>query len=193
MTRLVSHNSALEQRLPGDLAIWFFILAELTVFAIFFIGFAVTEQLNPQMFLDGKLALHPIAGLINTVSLISSSLFVALSLQYLHENKRQKTFICLVLAFLLACLYVAVKMWEYQVLFGQGFNLETNTFFTLYFLITGFHFSHLILGMIILIFMMIKAHKINTQEGVSGFESGACYWHMLDMLWVVLFPLIYVI
>ena len=68
---------ALEKRLPGDLAMWFFILAELTVFAILFIGFAVAEQLNPEMFIEGKAKLHQIAGLINTLTLITSSFLVA--------------------------------------------------------------------------------------------------------------------
>ena len=64
-----------DKKLPGDLAMWFFILAELTVFAIFFIGFSVSEQLNAAMFSQGKAQLHQTAGLINTIALITSSFF----------------------------------------------------------------------------------------------------------------------
>jgi len=181
-------------KLPGDLAMWFFILAELTVFAIFFIGFAVAEQLNSAMFILGKAKLHPIAGLINTAALITSSLFVALALRAFHLQKQRHVMWLLITAELIAVIYLVVKIWEYQFLITQGINIETNTFFTLYFLITGFHFMHVLLGLVILMFMTIKAYRNQySNKDPSGFESGACYWHMVDMLWIILFPLIYVI
>jgi nitric oxide reductase NorE protein len=185
---------ALEKRLPGDLAMWFFILAELTVFAILFIGFAVAEQLNPEMFIEGKAKLHQIAGLINTLTLITSSFFVALALSAMHKGDGKKSAKLLVVAKLVASFYIAVKLWEYLSLFDQNIDIETNTFFTLYFMITFFHLMHILLGMIILAFMAVKAakNKYNTNN-LSGFESGASYWHMVDMLWIILFPLIYVI
>jgi nitric oxide reductase NorE protein len=181
------------KKLPGDLAMWFFILAELTVFAIFFVGFAITEQLYPNMFILGKAQLHPTAGLINTLALITSSFFVALSLTCLHQKQTQKTIRFLWLAQLLAMLYLAVKMWEYNFLFSIGIGIETNTFFTLYFLITFFHFLHVVLGMVILGFMMRNTSQNKYVEQTSGFEAGASYWHMVDMLWIILFPLIYIV
>jgi nitric oxide reductase NorE protein len=173
---------------------WFFILAELTVFAILFIGFAVAEQLNPEMFIEGKAKLHQIAGLINTLTLITSSFFVALALSAMHKGDGKKSAKLLVVAKLVASFYIAVKLWEYLSLFDQNIDIETNTFFTLYFMITFFHLMHILLGMIILAFMAVKAakNKYNTNN-LSGFESGASYWHMVDMLWIILFPLIYVI
>ncbi|GHE83928.1 cytochrome c oxidase subunit 3 family protein [Thalassotalea profundi] len=182
-----------DKKLPGDLAMWFFILAELTVFAMFFIGFAITEYLNQQLFIEGKAQLHTASGVINTIALITSSLFVALSVNALHQNKVKQIVWYLIFALLFAFIYLFVKSWEYQSLFLQGIDIETNTFFTLYFLITAFHFLHVVLGMVILIFMLLKAVKNAYKENHSGFESGACYWHMVDMLWIILFPLIYVI
>ena len=136
------------KRLPGDLAMWFFILAELTVFAILFIGFAVSEQAATW----------------------------------------------LIIAKLVACLYIGVKIWEYFSLFELDIGIETNTFFTLYFMITFFHLMHVLLGMVILAFVTVKAAKNEyNASNISGFESGASYWHMVDMLWIILFPLIYVI
>lgn len=181
-------------RLPGDLAMWFFILAELTVFAILFIGFAVSEQLNQEMFTEGKAQLHQISGLINTLTLITSSYFVALALTKMHQGDGKQATKLLVIAKLVACIYIGVKVWEYLSLFEQGINIETNTFFTLYFMITFFHLMHVLLGMVILVFVAIKAAKNEyNAENISGFESGASYWHMVDMLWIILFPLIYVI
>lgn len=186
------------KKLPGDLAMWFFILAELTVFAIFFIGFAIAENLNLVMFAEGKAQLHKVAGLINTVALITSSYFVAISLHSMRVNNERQAVNRLVIALLFAGVYVILKLWEYQALFSQGIDIETNTFFTLYFLITAFHFMHILLGMVILGYMAVNAYKDkyndpNTENEFSGFESGACYWHMVDLLWIILFPLIYVI
>ncbi len=181
------------KKLPGDLAMWFFILAELTVFALFFIGFAVTEQLNSEMFILGKAKLHALAGLVNTLALITSSLFVACAVGAIKVNKVSLSVRWLLTAQLFAVVYLVVKGWEYQSLFAQDIDIETNTFFTLYFLITMFHFMHVLLGMVILFYIMRGAQKGDYQQDVSGFESGACYWHMVDMLWIILFPLIYVI
>lgn len=187
-------SSILKKRLPGDLAMWFFILAELTVFAILFIGFAVSEQLNEQMFIKGKAKLHQMSGLINTLTLITSSFFVALALNKMHQGFGKQSAQLLVAAKLVASVYVGVKLWEYLSLFEQGIDIETNTFFTLYFMITFFHLMHVLLGMVILVFVALKAAKNEyNASNISGFESGASYWHMVDMLWIILFPLIYVI
>ena len=182
------------KHLPGDLAMWFFILAELTVFAILFIGFAVSEQLNTEMFTQGKAKLHQLSGLINTLTLITSSYFVALALNKMHQGCGKQAAQFLVIAKLIASVYIGVKLSEYLSLFEQGINIETNTFFTLYFLITAFHLMHVLLGMVILSFIAHSAwHDKYQNNDLSGFEAGASYWHMVDLLWIVLFPLIYVI
>ncbi len=184
-----------DNKLPGDMAMWFFILAELSVFALFFIGFAVAENLNETMFLQGKAHLHKVAGLINTLALITSSFAVALALQALHQGKEKIAARRLLYALAIACIYIVTKLWEYQALFDQGIDIETNTFFTLYFLITAFHFMHILLGMVILAYMTKQAFQeaYLANENISGFEAGASYWHMVDMLWIILFPLIYII
>ena len=180
--------------LPGDLAMWFFILAELTVFAILFISFAVTEQLNIEMFAESRAKIHQMSGLINTITLITSSFFVALALNKMHQGLGKQATQLLVLAKLTACVYIGVKLWEYGTLFDLDIDIETNTFFTLYFMITFFHLMHVLLGMVILAFVAIKASKNEyNSSNIAGFEAGASYWHMVDLLWIILFPLIYVI
>ena len=183
-----------EKKLPGDLAMWFFILAELTVFAMFFIGFAISEQQNTAMFTQGKALLHQTSGLINTIALITSSFFVALALSAIHKARSKKAVFFLLTAKAFALVYISVKIWEYLSLFDMGITIETNTFFTLYFLITAFHLMHVLLGMVILLFIAHSAWHGKYHKGnLSGFESGASYWHMVDLLWIILFPLIYVI
>jgi len=183
-----------DKKLPGDLAMWFFILAELTVFAIFFIGFAVSEQLNTDIFAQGKAQLHQTSGLINTLALITSSFFVALALSAMHKTQSKKAVYLILIAKVFASIYISVKIWEYLSLFEQGITIETNSFFTLYFLITAFHLMHVLLGMVILSFIAHSAwHDKYNNNDLSGFEAGASYWHMVDLLWIILFPLIYVI
>ena len=112
----------------------------------------------------------------------------------MHQGFGKQAAKLLIVAKLVACIYIGVKIWEYLSLFEQGIDIETNTFFTLYFMITFFHLMHVLLGMVILVFVALKAAKNEyNASNISGFESGASYWHMVDMLWIILFPLIYVI
>tara|TARA_R110000787_G_scaffold161291_4_gene274729 strand:+ start:695 stop:1282 length:588 start_codon:yes stop_codon:yes gene_type:complete len=190
---LVVSPKSINKRLPGDLAMWFFILAELTVFSLFFIAFAVTEQFNVEMFIAGKSMLHTFAGLINTLALITSSFLVVLSLKSVSVGKSQQSVYLLILSILAACVYMATKLWEYNQLFVMGIDIETNTFFTLYFLITGFHFLHVLLGIVILICIAVNVKNGGYKESITGFEAGASYWHMVDLVWIILFPLIYIL
>jgi len=146
------------------------------------------------MFREGKNQLHPTAGLLNTIALITSSFFVALSLHAMHANKGKKAAILIGIAQVVAVIYIVIKLWEYSSLFELGLDIETNSFFTLYFMITFFHLMHVLLGMVILTYIAIRASKNEYNvDNISGFEAGASYWHMVDMLWIILFPLIYVI
>lgn len=180
--------------LPGDVAMWFFILMELTVFAIFFIGFATTQNFYPDMFTAGKASLHSLAGLICTLALITSSYFVALAGIRLRQGNRSGCSLFLIAALMTATVYLVTKFWEYSQLIEAGYNLSTNTFYTLYFFITFFHLMHVVLGMVILGYMLRRTRQGAYKTGEhSGFESGASYWHMVDLVWIVLFPIIYVI
>ncbi len=187
-------TSAIEQkRLPGDLAIWIFILAELTVFAALFLVFSVSKTLNPEMFTEGQATLHPLSGLINTLSLITSSYFVAKAVLLASQGQLKKSAWWIWVGIVTASIYIFTKFWEYQSLMALGFSLRTNLFYTLYFFITFFHFMHVLMGMVILIYVANKARNGGYDDDITGVETGASYWHMVDMVWVVLFPLIYVI
>ena len=150
--------------------------------------------MNMAMFAEGKNQLHQLSGLINTIALISSSFFVALALNAIHQVNNKQAVHWLLLAKCFAFIYIFVQGWEYFALFEQGISIETNTLFTLYFLITAFHLMHVMLGLVILMCLSYNAwHGYYQKENISGFEAGASYWHMVDLLWIILFPLIYVI
>lgn len=183
-----------QQRLPGDLAMWFFILAELTVFAILILAFAVTQVLSPELFHQSRAALDSSTGLTLTLSLLTSGLFAALAVEQVRQARPSRGAALLLAALISACVYVLLKLNEYGHLAGLGLGIEHNTFFTLYWILTGFHFLHVLLGMLILGWMAERCRRrAYSADDCTGLESGVLYWHMVDMVWVLLFPLVYVL
>lgn len=180
--------------LPGDFAVWMLILIEISTFGLMFIGFSAVRSLEREMFLAGQAVIHPFAGLINTLALLAASGFVAQGVLDNRKNRQQRAAVMLLLGVAMALVYIVVKLWEYWQLGSAGYGLNGDQFFIMYFLLTGFHFMHVVLGMV---FLLIMARKLLRQDygpnNQAGLESGACYWHMIDLIWVVLFPIVYVI
>ena len=178
---------------PGDLAIWIFILAELSVFAIFFVAYAFTRMSNPELFNLYQANLDRGAALINTLALITSSYFVVRALAAIRIGGGGLCARWLGLAILMGLVFLGVKGFEYAHHFGQGITLSTNRFYMFYLSLTFFHFMHVILGLVILLAVALKARKgdYDAQEH-TGVETGASYWHMVDLVWLILFPLVYV-
>lgn len=178
---------------PGDLAIWVFILAELLVFAIFFSAFAFTRMDNVELFNQYQQTLDRQAALINTIALITSSYFVVRAVLSVQEGNNQWCVKWLLAAISMGMIFVVVKFFEFSHHFGNGINLSTNTFYMFYLSLTFFHFMHVILGMGILAAVAYKAHTGGySPEDHIGVETGASYWHMVDLVWLILFPLVYV-
>src|SRR3989338_2585015 len=180
--------------LPGDLAMWLFIFAELAVFGILILTFAVTQRLNSELFHEGRQALDSSIGLALTLSLLTSGLLTALAVEQVRQLRPLRAAWLLVAALASACLYLVLKLEEYGHLLSLGLDLEANTFFTLYWLLTGFHFLHVLLGMLILGWMANRCRLHAYGPGdCSALESGVLYWHMVDLVWVLLFPLVYLL
>lgn len=173
---------------------WLFILAELTVFALLILTFAVAQALQPQLFHDSRLLLDTSTGLALTLSLLTAGLFAALAQEQVRQSQARRGAWLLLAALLSSSLYVGLKLDEYRHLAGQDLGLEHNTFFTLYWLLTGFHFLHVLLGIVILGWLAERCRRCAYTTGdLSALESGVLYWHMVDLVWVLLFPLVYVL
>jgi len=182
------------RHLPGDLAMWFFILAELTVFAILILAFAVAQMLYPEQFSESRAALDSSMGLALTLSLLTSGLFAALAVEQVRQARQGRAALLLLAALASSCVYVVLKLNEYSHLAWLGLGMEHNTFFTLYWILTGFHFLHVLLGMVILAWLAERCRRgAYRLDDYSGLESGVLYWHMVDLVWVLLFPLVYVL
>ncbi len=186
---------------PGDFAIWIIIYVELITFGLLFLGYAFSRRANLEMFNSSQLVLSQTSGFINTFILITSSYFVVKAVQsvqnmseenYKEFNKQASKW--LLFAIICGVAFLFIKITEFTHIFGMGIHLSTNNFFMFYILLTGFHFMHVLLGTIILfnIYQKTKIYGYKPNE-YSGFETGASYWHMVDLLWIVLFPLVYII
>lgn len=193
MTTATLSSPTPPKRLPGDLAIWFFILAELLAFAVFFAAYAFARASHVEEFNLYQQTLDRNAGALNTVLLITGSWFVARAVQAAHRDHSAAIARNLLLGWLCGGGFLVVKGFEYAAKFGAGISLSTNTFYMFYISLTFFHFMHVLLGMVILTILWVQARKgvYGTHEA-NGLESGAAYWHMVDLLWIVLFPLVYV-
>ncbi|QTR54737.1 cytochrome c oxidase subunit 3 family protein [Thiothrix unzii] len=179
--------------LPGDLAMWFFILAELLVFAVFFASYAFARSSNVELFNHYQQTLNRDIGAANTVILLTGSLFVVLAVQAVKAGNSVLCRNWLLAGATSGAVFLLLKGVEFADKFAHGISLSTNTFYMFYLSLTFFHFMHVIMGMIILGAVAWKAHTGDysaTQH--TGVETGASYWHMVDLVWIVLFPLVYV-
>jgi len=187
---------------PGDFAIWLVIYIELVTFGLMFLGYAFSRHADVELFNKSQLLLNQTSGFIDTLILITGSYFIVKAVNLVKNAKgeqiikevNQKASKWVLASVLFGCLFLINKLLEFSDIFGQGISLDTNKFFMFYLLLTMFHFMHVTLGTIILfnIFRRTKASAYNA-ENTRGIETGAVYWHLVDVLWIVLFPLIYII
>nr|MBP8194798.1 cytochrome c oxidase subunit 3 [Azonexus sp.] len=173
------------RRLPGDLAIWVFILSEMLVFAVFFAAYAFARAKNVELFNEYQQTVNRDLGALNTFLLITGSWFVVRAVQAAHRDDLPAVPRNILLGFLCGGGFLVVKVIEYAAKFGAGITMSTNTFYMFYISLTFFHFMHVILGMVILAVIWVQARKgAYTSKDAHGLESGAAYWHMVDLLWI---------
>lgn len=180
--------------LPGDLALWIFIFAEMLVFGVLFVAYAFTRANNVALFNDSQLTLSQTSGAINTLVLITSSYFVVRGVSAIKRGLSKQCAHWLTGALLLGGVFISIKLVEFYAKFAADITMSTNTFYMFYLSLTFFHFMHVLMGMVILGSIIVKAHRggYSAQEH-AGVETGASFWHMVDFLWIILFPLVYII
>ena len=168
-------------------------MAELLVFALFFASYAFTRANHVELFNSSQLTLDRDFALFNTLSLISSSYFAVRALAAIREDNPKLCFNWLIAALLMGLLFLAIKLVEYSAHYAHGINMRTNLFYMFYFSLTFFHFLHVVMGMVILAAnaYKTKAGHYSSHEH-TGIETGTSYWHMVDLVWIILFPLVYV-
>jgi len=180
---------------PGDKAMWVFIFAELVTFLLFFLVFAWLERGDPAGFAAGRSDLHPGLGLLNTLVLLTGGALALAGVRRLEADGAQNGRAAgqwFSAAAITGLAFSAVKLTEFAGLFAQGRHLSSSTFHFFYFFLCFIHLAHVWLGMALLLWARRRAGRERpAAERLSAWQAAAAYWHMVDLVWLVLFPLVY--
>ncbi len=182
------------RRLPGVEGVWVFVIADMTVFAVLFGSFIVGRHQNPDLFEGSRHALNPNFGGVNTLILLTSSWFAALALDAVRRSRFALAQRFIGGALLCGLGFMVSKAIEYTEKLNAGISVLTNDFFMYYFTLTGIHLFHVVAGNVVLLVLwfMARSRSFDPQRPVVV-ECGAIYWHMVDLIWIILFPLLYLV
>lgn len=188
----------------SKLGMWLFIFTELLLFGGLFLVYTVFRAEYPKNFHEGSLELSVTIGSINTIALLFSSMTVAMALSAIQKNNKILAMRLIAVTLLMAVVFLFNKYLEWSMKFEHGLypgsklmpHLDRGDlmFFSLYFFMTGLHALHIIVGMVLLTicFFKIKNGTLHYQKYIH-LENGALYWHLVDLIWIFLFPLLYLI
>jgi nitric oxide reductase NorE protein len=189
-----STTAAPARRIPGETGTGVFLFGDMLVFAAFFATFMVERAKAPDVFDSARKTLHLGVGLANTLVLLTSSLFVVGALRALRSGARHIVRSAITAAMVCGGVFIALKVFEYHSLVTDGHGVGANHFYLYYFILTGVHLLHVCVGMAILSFLRTQARLPELSGNrMAVIEGGACFWHLVDLLWIVLFPLLYLV
>ena len=185
------------RRVPGESGIWIFILLDILIFSEMFGIFAWYRAENAELFESSQHAVNPAYGLVYTLLLLTSSWCVVMAVSAVRQRMFEMASKLVLWGFALGAAFVAVKFVEYGVKLSSGITPVTNEFFMFFFVLTFVHLLHVSVGLGVLLYVRnqvrVLQHSANRpdQNPMRMIETGAVYWHMVDLLWIVLFALFY--
>ncbi len=176
---------------PGGILLWILIFLELITFGAALVFLVINSKEDPEIFHQSRLALNATFGAMNTVFLLTSGFFMATTVHHFKKNNNKKASFYLKLTMLGGLLFLILKSVEYYLKINAGYTIGYDSFFTFYWLLTGFHVIHVIVGLAILLFMQNDINK--SKALLEDVEASAAFWHMCDLIWLLLFPTLYLI
>lgn len=180
--------------MPAEAELWIFIMGDLTVFGVFFAVWGWSYARNPAMFELGRASMSQSIGLTETLTLISSSAAVVTALTRARWKQWSRACAWYLAAIGFGAVFVVLKAFEYGRRLTTGLDPLAGEFFMYYFVFTGIHLLHVLIGLLGLGAAARSMRPRATRRyGVALLEGIGVYWHMVDVLWVVLFSLIYLI
>ena len=183
-----------EKRIPGNKGIWVGITCEFIEFAVLFIVYFVARAHFPDAFQQGADRLSRVSGTIITLLMVTSSFFIACSVTTMRAGRRQASIYWLIAGLLVALGYPVAKYLEIQWNLAHGINGESGIFFTVYYYLTFNHLVHATWGILGILWVLARLlFRGYSSEDYAGLEALACYWHATDIIWLVIFPLFYVL
>lgn len=184
-------TSPRQRRVPAEPGLWILIFGDMIVFALFFGTFGYYRLQEPTVFHAAQPLLNQSLGLLNTLLLLTSSWAVVMAVHAARLAKPLRATRFALAGILLGFGFVAVKALEYSEKFVACLYPTTNTFLMLYFAFTGIHLIHVLIGLGALFFLKSRVSRPLGDNGGAIIEGCAIFWHMVDMLWVVLFAIFY--
>lgn len=190
----------------GRMGVWLFLITEILFFGGLFCAFAVFRSWYYDSFVEAHHHLDKVMGATNTVVLISSSFTMAMGVRSAQQSKKGQTSLMLFLTIAFACVFLVIKYFEYSHKFHEGllpgalFHAEgfhtahPGMFFAVYFMMTGVHGLHILIGIGLLTWILIRNNRGEfSSKYYAPIEGVGLYWHLVDLVWIYLFPLLYLI
>lgn len=183
--------AASQHGLPGEPGLWLFIIADMAMFGLFFLLFVLAQAQEPEIFQSSRSQLDPFLGFANTVILICSGWWIARAVDTGRVGDFGLARRQLAIGVLVGLGFAATKLYEYGAKVAAGVSFTANEFFIYYFCLTGIHFIHFLVGIGLLSWSFLKLGPGQSGAPLPWLEGSAAYWHMVDLLWLVLFPMLY--
>jgi cytochrome c oxidase subunit III len=190
----------------AKMGMWVFLYTEIAFFGGLFVAYIIYRSWNPDLFTMAATQLDTILGATNTLVLIASSLTIALAIRAIQTDHKQRAIYLLLSTVVLAGVFMVIKAFEYGEKFAKGIfpgsyytyegiaHDSANVFFSIYYMMTGLHALHVIIGIGIILWVAWKVHKNRfSSEYYTPVEITGLYWHLVDIIWIFLFPLLYLI
>jgi len=178
---------------PGGILMWIIIFLELITFSLALISMVYSSKESPELFHNSRLQLNTTIGAVNTIFLIISGFCMAQSVNFLKQKNIDKSKLFLMLTIIGGFLFLGLKGVEYYDKIEAGFNIGYNSFFTYYWMLTLFHVVHVVVGLVILVSVYWGLEKSKSETKMEDVEASAAFWHMCDLIWLLLFPIIYLL
>lgn len=207
-SRFLQHHfvDAEQQFDSAKLGMWIFLVTEILFFGGLFAAYIVFRLWYPELFVLASEELDTFWGGVNTVVLIGSSLTVAMAIKSAQLNQKKNIAINLGITVALAAIFMVIKYFEWTHKFHLGIfpgefyafegidHPKANVFFSLYYLMTGLHGIHVVIGIGLMIWLLVRSNKGHFDSNYyTPIEMTGLYWHLVDIIWIFLFPLFYLI
>lgn len=209
-TAHVAHHfkDANQQYLSGKEGIWLFMLTEILMFGAIFVAYIIYHSKFPEMFAEGASSLNWKMGFTNTLVLIFSSFTMAISINFIQRNKQKEAVIALAVTLLCGAVFMVIKYFEYTHKFHLGLfpgkfldvakvgavHANLGMYYGFYYCMTGLHGFHVLLGMGLIAWCLIRTMRgeFHSQYWIVV-EGVGIFWHIVDLIWIFLFPLLYLV
>ncbi len=178
---------------PGGILLWIIIYLELITFGFALVALAYSSRENPELYHRSRLMLNSSLGVLNTIFLLTSGFCMAMTVKFFKQQEYKKSSQFTLASMILGVMFLFVKAIEYNSKIEAGLDITYNTFFTYYWLLTLFHVIHVLVGLVILLFIYFGLKKKTVTTELEDVEAGAAFWHMCDLIWLLLFPVLYLI